>query len=113
MGFGQESMPSGQFEANVVFFRLGVLAYNLFKYFTQSRLNTARHRYQVQILSWRPYQTAMKIFRHAVHQILKISSDAAALFTALTALPGVGRERRTPTQARETSTQRNRADNDA
>jgi hypothetical protein len=28
-GFGMERMPCGQFSANAVFFRLGVLAYNL------------------------------------------------------------------------------------
>ena len=29
LGFGMERMPCGQLEANAVFFRLGVLAYNL------------------------------------------------------------------------------------
>jgi hypothetical protein len=28
IGFGMERMPCGQFEANAVFFRIGVLAYN-------------------------------------------------------------------------------------
>ncbi len=31
IGFGMESLPCAQFEANAVFFRIGVLAYNLFK----------------------------------------------------------------------------------
>jgi len=34
IGYGMERMPCGQFEANAVFFRLGVLAYKLFKGFT-------------------------------------------------------------------------------
>lgn len=29
IGFGMERMPCGQFEANAVFFRIGVLAYNV------------------------------------------------------------------------------------
>jgi len=29
IGFGMERMPCGQFEANAVFFRIGILAYNL------------------------------------------------------------------------------------
>ena len=30
---GMERMPRGQFEANAVFFRIGILAYNLFRMF--------------------------------------------------------------------------------
>lgn len=83
IGFGQERMPCGQFEANAVFFRLGVLAYNLFKDFTQSTLDTAWHRHQVQTLRWRVYQTAGKIVRHAGQQILKINRAAVALFESI------------------------------
>jgi len=35
IGFGMERMPCGQFEANAVFFRIGILAYNLFRLLTQ------------------------------------------------------------------------------
>jgi len=31
IGFGMERMPCGELEANAVFFRIGVLAYNLFE----------------------------------------------------------------------------------
>ena len=41
IGFCMEGMPCGQFEANAVFFRLGVLAYKLFKGFTQLMLDVA------------------------------------------------------------------------
>jgi len=83
IGFGMERMPCGQFEANAVFFRLGVLAYNLFKGFTQTTLDAAWHRHQVQTLRWRVYQTAGKIVRHAGQQMLKINSAAVALFASV------------------------------
>lgn len=83
IGFGQERMPCGQFEANAVFFRLGVLAYNLFKSFTQSTLDAAWHRHQVQTLRWRLYQTAGKVVRHAGQRILKINRAAVPLFESI------------------------------
>jgi hypothetical protein len=83
IGFGQERMPCGQFEANAVFFRLGVLAYNLFKGFTQSMLDASWHRHQVQTLRWRVYQTAGKIVRHAGQRVLKINTATVALFESI------------------------------
>ena len=83
IGFGMERMPCGQFEANAVFFRLGALAYNLFKGFTQTTLDPAWHRHQIQTLRWRVYQTAGKIVRHAGQQVLKISNAAVAWFACV------------------------------
>jgi len=83
IGFGMERMPCGQFAANAVFFRLGVLAYNLFKGFTQATLDAAWHRHQVQTLRWRIDQTAGKIVRHAGQQTLKIRDAAVALFASI------------------------------
>ena len=76
-------MPCGQFAANAVFFRLGVLAYNRFKGFTQATLDGPWHRHQIQTLRWRVYQTAGKIVRHAGQQMLKINSAAVALFASV------------------------------
>lgn len=83
IGFGMERMPCGQFNANAVFFRLGVLAYNLFKSFTQTTLEPAWHRHQIQTLRWRVYQTAGKIVRHAGQQVLKIHRAAVAWFACV------------------------------
>ena len=83
IGFGMERMPCGQFEANAVFFRLGVLAYNLFKGFTQATLDSSWHRHQVQTLRWRVYQTAGKIVRHAGQQCLKVNRAAVVLFESI------------------------------
>jgi len=73
IGFGMERMPCGQFEANAVFFRIGVLAYNLFVGFKQWTLKKAWRQHQVQTVRWRLYQTAGKITRHAGQRYLKVS----------------------------------------
>jgi len=83
IGFGQERMPCGQFAANAVFFRLGVLAYNRFKGFTQATLDGPWHRHQIQTLRWRVYQTAGKIVRHAGQQCLKVNRAAVVLFESI------------------------------
>ena len=58
IGFGMERMPCGQFEANAVFFRIGVLAYNTWRLFVLKSLDESWHRHQVQIIRWRLYQVS-------------------------------------------------------
>ena len=72
IGFGMERMPCGQFGANAVFLRIGVLAYNLFVMFKQDVLPKEYQRCQVQTLRWRLYQTAGKVTSHAGYSILKV-----------------------------------------
>lgn len=55
IGFGMERMPCGQFEANAVFFRIGVLAYNVGRLFVLKTLDKTWHRHQVQTLRWKLY----------------------------------------------------------
>jgi hypothetical protein len=83
VGFGLERMPCGQFTANAAFFRLGALAYNLYKLFVQWALEKEWRRHQVQTVRWRLYQTAAKIVRHAGALYLKVSGQALALFGAI------------------------------
>ncbi len=45
-----ERMPCGQFEANAVFFRIGVVTYNTWKLFTLKSLDESWHRHQVQTI---------------------------------------------------------------
>lgn len=80
LGFGMERMPCGQFLANAVWFRLGVLAYNLFKLFGQRILPAGWRRHQVQTLRWRLYQTAGKIVYHAGRIYLKVRRYLYGLF---------------------------------
>ncbi|WP_435549165.1 IS1380-like element ISDssp4 family transposase, partial [Desulfobacterium sp. N47] len=64
IGFGMERMPCGQFEANAVFFRIGVLAYNVGRLFVLKTLDKSWHSHQVQTLRWKLYETAGKIVFH-------------------------------------------------
>jgi hypothetical protein len=72
IGFGMERMPCGQFGANAVFFRIGVLAYNVGRLFVLSTLDMSWHRHQVQ--------TAGKIVFHGRYIYLKVSRSLQKLF---------------------------------
>jgi hypothetical protein len=80
IGFGMERMPCGQFEANAVFFRIGVLAYNVGRLFVLSTLDKSWHRHQVQTLRWKLYETAGKIVFHGGQIYLKVSRSLQNLF---------------------------------
>jgi hypothetical protein len=78
-----EYLPCGQFAANAVFFRIGTLAYNLFKGFLRCAFHADWHQHQVQTVRRRLYQTASKIVRHAGRVYLKVSRAALALFESI------------------------------
>jgi hypothetical protein len=80
LGFGMERMPCGQLEANAVFFRLGVLAYNRCQGFKRWALKKEWRQHQVQTLRWRLYQTAGKLVRHAGRMVLKVRDHFIELF---------------------------------
>ena len=81
IGFGMERMPCGQFEAYAVFFRIGVLAYNLYRLFILKTLAKSWHRHQVQTIRWRLYQIAGKIVFHGGQVFLKVRRGICKLFT--------------------------------
>lgn len=72
VGFGMERMPCGQFGANAMYFRIGVLAYNLFVLFKILALPQSWRVCQVQTVRWRLYQTAGKVVSHAGYTLLKV-----------------------------------------
>jgi hypothetical protein len=80
IGFGMERMPCRQCEANAVFFRVGVVAYNLFRLFILKVLATSWHRHQVQTVRWRLYQIAGKIVFHGGQVFLKVRRGFRQLF---------------------------------
>lgn len=80
IGFGMERMPCGQFEANAVFFRIGVLAYNVGRLFILNRLEESWHRHQVQTLRWKLHGKAGKIVFHGRYVYLKVSRNLEKLF---------------------------------
>ena len=83
IGFGMERMPCGQFEANAMFFRIGVLAYNVGRLFILKTLSPAWHRRQVQTLRWMLYETAGKVVFHAGTVWLKVRRHMASLFAGV------------------------------
>jgi len=80
IGFGMERMPCGEFGANAVFFRIGILAYNIGRAFMLRALDESWHRHQVQTLRWKLYGTADKIVFHGRHVYLKVSHSLQRLF---------------------------------
>lgn len=80
IGFGMERMPCRQFEANAVFFRVGVLAYNIGRLFILRTLSESWHRHKVQTLRWKLYGTAGKIVYHGRSVYLKVSRNLQNLF---------------------------------
>jgi len=67
-----ERMPCGRLTANAVFFRIGILAYTLFRLFTLTTLHPSRHRHRVQTMRWRLYRIAGKVVFHEGQVFLKV-----------------------------------------
>ena len=83
IGFGMERMPCGQFGANAVFFRIGVLAYNLARLFVQTTLDPSWSRHQVATLRWKLFGTAGKVVSHGGSLWLKVRHHLMNLFAAI------------------------------
>ena len=80
IGFGMERMPCGQFEANAAFFRIGVIAHNLFVLFKHSALDNDWQRHRVATIRWRLFHLPGKLVRHAHALVLKIAIESVELF---------------------------------
>lgn len=80
LGFGMERMPCGTKEANAVYFRIGVLAYNLFHVFRDWTLPKDWQKHQIVTVRWRLFSVAGKVVRHAGSLILKVAAWAFELF---------------------------------
>lgn len=85
IGFGMERMPCSDFRANAIFFRIGVLAYNVGRLFVLKALDAGWHRHQVQTLRWKLYATAGKIVFHGRNVWLKVSRCLNGLFSRIRA----------------------------
>ena len=80
IGFGMERMPCGQFAANAAFFRIGVIAHNLFVLFKHSALGGNWERHRVATVRWRLFHLPGKVVRHAGVLVLKVAAGLVDLF---------------------------------
>ena len=83
IGFGMERMPCGQFAANAAFFRIGVIAHNLFVLFKHSALGDGWQRHKITTVRWRLFHLPGKVVRHAGAWVLKISTGAVEMFRSV------------------------------
>lgn len=74
-GIGMEQMPSGSFEANAVYFAIGVLAYNLYVAQKHFVIQEGYERKTIHTLRWSFIQVAGRVVRHAGRIILKIATS--------------------------------------
>jgi hypothetical protein len=79
IGFGQDQMPCGQSYANAVYFRIGVIAYNLFLGFRRLACPEAWGRHTMATFRWKLIQIAGRIVHHAGKIVLKLKVEAALL----------------------------------
>jgi len=73
-GFGMEWMPCGESYANAVFFRIGIVAYNLFIAMKLLALPPWYRNFSIQTVRWRLYQIAGAVVRHANQVWLKLKA---------------------------------------
>jgi hypothetical protein len=75
IGLGMEQMPCGQFQANAMYFGIGVLAYNLAQLLKRQVLPESYRTVTVATLRWKVYRLAGKLVRHARGLILQVKVD--------------------------------------
>lgn len=78
-GFGMEWMPCGETQANAVFFRIGVIAYNLFQAMKLLSLPVWWKTATIVTVRWRLYQIAARLVYHARRIVLKLATYAGKI----------------------------------
>ena len=79
VGLGMERMPCGQSYANTVFFRKGVIAYNLFVGFKRLACPELWVKQTITTIRWKMVQVAGRIVKHAGEVVLKLMIDLEKL----------------------------------
>ncbi len=74
-GFGMDWMPCGESYANAVYFRLGVLAYNLFIAMKVLSLPGPWQRYTIGTVRWKLYETAGRVLWESRRIILRLATS--------------------------------------
>ena len=78
-GMGMDRMPCGQSYANAVFFRIGVIAYNLFIGFKRLACPESWMKQTIATFRWKMVQVAGRIVKHAGEVVLKLMIDLEKL----------------------------------
>jgi len=78
-GIGMERMPCGQSYANAVFFRIGVIAYNLFIGFKRISCPESWMKQTIATFRWKMVQIAGRIVKHAGKTVLRLMIDLEKL----------------------------------
>lgn len=79
LGVGMEQMPCGQFEANALYFAIGVLAYNLAQVLKKRVLPAGYAWATLATLRWKLYRLAGKLVRHGRCWVLRVKADLEKL----------------------------------
>jgi hypothetical protein len=79
IGLVMERMPCGQSYANAVFFRIGVIAYNLFIGFKRLACPESWMKHTIATFRWKMVQVAGRIVKHAGEVVLKLMIDLEKL----------------------------------
>jgi len=74
-GFGMDWMPCGESYANAVFFRIGIIAYNLFQALKLLGLPTWWRTSTIATVRWKLYQVAARLVYHARQVVLKLATS--------------------------------------
>ncbi len=74
-----EQLPCGQFQANALYFAIGVLAYNLAQLLKREVLNPCYGQATIATLRWQFYRLAGKLVRHARQWVLQVKTDGEKL----------------------------------
>ncbi|MBI4333904.1 MAG: IS1380 family transposase [Chloroflexi bacterium] len=90
-GFGMDWMPCGETFANAVYFRLGVIAYNLFVAMKVLSLPGRWQRYTVATVRWRLYETAGRVLYESRRVVLKLATTMEKVKLLLAAQRSVQR----------------------
>lgn len=80
LGVGMDRMPSGEEKANALFFRIGILAYNISLMFKIDTLPEHWQRHQLKTLRWQLFHIAGKIVKRSRYLKLKIKECHHILF---------------------------------
>jgi len=75
-GFGMDWMPCGETHANAVFFRVGIIAYNLFQAMKLLSLPVWWRKATIATVRWKLYQIAARLVYHARRIMLKLATTA-------------------------------------